>query len=55
VAATTKSNKQNPQRNTIHQVPLDAITQSNALVCSQISLDDDPIKQGELESDGNAH
>ena len=32
-----------------HQVPLDAITQSNALGCSQISLDDDPIKQGELE------
>jgi hypothetical protein len=54
-----------------HQVPLHAITQSNALVCSQISLDDNPIKQGvvcsqislddnpikqgELESVGYAH
>jgi hypothetical protein len=38
-----------------HQVSLDAITQSNTLVCSQISLDDDPIKQGELESVSYAH
>jgi hypothetical protein len=35
-------------------VSLDAITQINALECSQISLDDDPIKQGELESVGYA-
>jgi hypothetical protein len=44
----------NPVAKHNHQVPLDAITQSNALECSQISLDDDPIKQGELESVGYA-
>ena len=45
----------NPTAKHKHQVSLDAITQSNALGCSQISLDDDPIKQGELESVGYAH